>query len=169
MVPRARVVIGIDPGTATTGYGVIKEHPRGELEWLDHGVVKTPSDWEEPRRLLFLYESLRDIVDKHQPDCCAIEKLFFQKNVKTAISVGQGRGAALIAVAAHELILGEYSPSEIKQAVSGYGSADKRQIQEMVRMLLELEEIPQPDDAADALAVAICHLHTTRREQVLKE
>jgi len=146
----------------------VKETSRGDLEWVHHGVVRTPSDWEEPRRLLSIYEALREIVETYRPDCCAVEKLFFQKNVKTAIRVGQGRGAALIAVAAYELEMGEYSPSEIKQAVVGYGNADKRQIQQMVGMLLGMEEAPQPDDAADALAVAICHLHTTRQLRISK-
>ena len=158
--------MGIDPGTAITGYGLVKETSRGDLKWVQHGVVRTPSDWEEPRRLLYIYEALREIVETYRPDCCAVEQLFFQKNVKTAIRVGQGRGAALIAVAAYELEMGEYSPSEIKQAVVGYGNADKRQIQEMVGMLLGMEEVPQPDDAADALAVAICHLNTTRQLRV---
>ena len=159
----ARVVIGIDPGTAITGYGVIRELVSGELEWLNHGVITTPSDWDEPRRLLHICQSLRAIIRENQPDCCAVEKLFFQKNVRTAFSVGQGRGAALIAVAEAEIPVGEYSPLEIKLAVVGYGNADKNQVQQMVKILLELKEIPKPDDAADALAVAICYLHSTRK------
>jgi crossover junction endodeoxyribonuclease RuvC len=163
---RARVVIGIDPGTAITGYGLIREHENGDLEWIAHGVVKTPSDWEEPKRLLKLYQALDEILTTYQPDNCAVEKLYFQKNVKTAISVGQGRGAALIAVARADLPVDEYTPSEVKRAVVGYGNADKNQIQQMVKVLLNLSEPPQPDDAADALAVAICHLHSTRRNHV---
>jgi crossover junction endodeoxyribonuclease RuvC len=159
----SRVVIGIDPGTAITGYGVIREHETGELEWLDHGVITTPSDWEEHQRLLHLYRSLRDIIKLNQPDCCAVEKLFFQNNAKTAFSVGQGRGAALIAAAEANLSVGEYTPLEIKQAVVGYGKADKKQVQQMVKILLDLADPPQPDDAADALAVAICYLHSTRK------
>ena len=159
----ARVVIGIDPGTAITGYGIIRELQGGELEWVNHGVITTPSDWDEPRRLLHLYQSLREIIEENKPDCCAVEKLFFQKNVRTAVSVGQGRGAALIAVAEAEIPVGEYSPLEIKLAVVGYGNADKNQVQQMVKILLELKEIPKPDDAADALAVAICYLHSTRK------
>ena len=155
MINKSRVVIGIDPGTAITGYGLVREQENGELEWIAHGVVTTPSDWDEPKRLL-----------TYQPDCCAVEKLFFQKNVKTAISVGQGRGAALIAAAASGLLVGEYTPLEVKQAVVGYGNADKQQVQQMVKVLLGLSDIPQPDDAADALAVAICHLHSTRRNQL---
>jgi len=160
----ARVVVGIDPGTAITGYGIIREHENGDLEWVSHGVVKTPSDWDEPQRLLELYHKLNEIFASYKPDCCAVEKLFFQKNVKTAIQVGQGRGAALIAAAEAELSVGEYTPLEIKQAVVGYGNADKQQVQKMVKVLLDLKEIPKPDDAADALAVAICHLHSTRNQ-----
>lgn len=160
----ARVVIGIDPGTALTGYGVIQENERGDLIRIAHGVIRTKGDWEEPRRLLHLYQSLKSIIDEYRPDCVAVEKLFFQKNVKTAIKVGQGRGAALVAVAGYNLPLDEYSPSEIKLAVTGYGSADKQQIQTMVKMLLNMNELPKPDDAADALAVAICHLHTSRQK-----
>lgn len=163
MINKSRVVIGIDPGTAITGYGLIREQENGELEWIAHGVVTTSSDWDEPRRLLKLYQNLGEIISTYKPDCCAVEKLFFQKNVKTAINVGQGRGAALIAAAASELPVGEYTPLEVKQAVVGYGNADKQQVQQMVKVLLGLSDIPQPDDAADALAVAICHLHSTRR------
>ena len=160
----ARVVVGIDPGTAITGYGIIREHENGDLEWVSHGVVKTPSDWDEPQRLLELYHKLNEIFASYKPDCCAVEKLFFQKNVRTAIQVGQGRGAALIAAAEAELSVGEYTPLEVKQAVVGYGNADKQQVQKMVKVLLDLKEIPKPDDAADALAVAICHLHSTRNQ-----
>jgi len=160
----ARVVVGIDPGTAITGYGIIREQENGDLEWVSHGVVKTPSNWDEPQRLLEIYHKLNDIFASYKPDCCAVEKLFFQKNVKTAILVGQGRGAALIAAAKAKLSVGEYTPLEIKQAVVGYGNADKQQVQKMVKILLNLKEIPRPDDAADALAVAICHLHSTRNQ-----
>ncbi len=158
-----RVVLGIDPGTAITGYGLIKEQDNGDLVWLAHGVITTPGDWEEPQRLFHLYKSLLKVIQETNPSCCAVEKLFFQKNVKTALNVGQGRGAALIAIAEAGLPMGEYTPLAIKQAVVGYGKADKKQVQHMVKLLLGLDEIPQPDDAADALAVAICHLHSSRR------
>ena len=157
-----RVVLGIDPGTAITEYGLIQENENGDLVWLSHGVIKTPSDWDEPKRLLHLYLELKKIITDNHPDSCAVEKLFFQKNVKTALSVGQGRGAALIAVAEAALPVEEYTPLAVKQAVVGYGKADKNQVQQMVKILLGLDELPQPDDAADALAVAICHLHTSR-------
>ena len=160
------LVIGIDPGTATTGYGLVREDERGNLEAVDYGVVTTPSDWDMPKRLLAIYEQLREIIQQHQPDSSAVEKLFFQTNVRTAMSVGQGRGAALIALASSELPFGEYTPLEIKQAVVGYGNADKNQVQQMVKILLNMEELPRPDDAADALAVAICHIHSTGRERL---
>ena len=158
----SRIVIGIDPGTAITGYGIIREHTSGDLEWIQHGVITTQSDWNEPRRLLHLYLALQGIIKEYKPNCCAVEKIFFQKNVKTALSVGQGRGAALLALAEADLPMGEYTPLEIKQAVVGYGAADKKQVQQMVKVLLNLEDLPKPDDAADALAVAICYLHSTR-------
>ncbi len=131
-------------------------------------MVTTPSDWGEPQRLLHLYKTLLGIIQENQPDCCAVEQLFFQKNVKTALKVGQGRGAALIAAAEAGLMINEYTPMIIKQAVVGYGNADKNQVQQMVKLLLELDEIPKPDDAADALAVGICHLHSTRRNLNIK-
>ena len=162
---KQRTVIGIDPGTAITGYGIIREEPSGDLVWLTHGVITSPADWTEAQRLLHLYKNLMDIIKEEKPDCCAVEQLFFQKNVKTAIKVGQGRGAALIAAAEAGLEIGEYSPLVVKQAVVGYGNADKNQVQQMVKLLLGLEEIPKPDDAADALAVGICHLHSTRRSR----
>ncbi|MBS1249450.1 MAG: Crossover junction endodeoxyribonuclease RuvC [Chloroflexi bacterium] len=160
------LVMGIDPGTATTGYGLVREDERGNLAAVAYGVVTTPSKWEMPHRLLHVYEKLKEIAQEHQPDSSAVEKLFFQRNVRTAISVGQGRGAALIALASCEIPLGEYTPLEIKQAVVGYGNADKNQVQQMVKLLLNMEELPRPDDAADALAVAICHIHTTARDRL---
>lgn len=161
----SRTVIGIDPGTAITGYGIIRETPSGGLVWVTHGAITSPSEWDEPQRLLHLYKSLLEIIREEKPDCCAVEQLFFQKNVKTALKVGQGRGAALIAAAETGLEIGEYTPLAVKQAVVGYGNADKNQVQQMIKVLLGLDEIPKPDDAADALAVGICHLHTTRRFQ----
>jgi len=115
-----------------------------------------------PQRLLRIHRELKEIVLLHQPDYGVVEKLFFQKNVRTAISVGQGRGVAILSLADSDIPVNEYTPLEIKQAVAGYGGADKAQVQYMVKVLLELEEIPQPDDAADALAVAVCHIHQAR-------
>jgi crossover junction endodeoxyribonuclease RuvC len=156
------VVIGIDPGTATTGYGLVREHEDGSLVLVDFGVISTASDLTMPRRLLELYYRLVELLLLHRPQSGAVEKLFFQRNVTTAISVGQGRGVALLALAEQGLEVGEYTPLEVKQAVVGYGKADKNQVQQMVCALLNLPEVPRPDDAADALAVAICHLHSAR-------
>lgn len=156
------LVIGVDPGTAITGYGLIKENDDGSLSVVDYGVVLTSADLSMPRRLLELYQRLREILLLHRPHSAAVEKLFFQRNTRTAISVGQGRGVALLALAEAEVEVAEYTPLEVKQAVTGYGGADKSQVQAMVRALLGLEQIPSPDDAADALAVAICHLHSAR-------
>jgi crossover junction endodeoxyribonuclease RuvC len=163
------LVIGIDPGTATTGYGLVRENQDGSLAVVDYGVIKTSSSSSMPQRLLRLYRSLQEIVLLHRPDNGAVEKLFFQRNVRTAISVGQGRGVALLALAEGDLDVAEYTPLEIKQAVVGYGGADKNQVQQMVRALLGLDEIPRPDDAADALAVAICHLHSARTQALLSD
>jgi len=156
------LVLGIDPGTATTGYGLVREDEDGNLIAVAYGVIKTPAKMPMPQRLLQLYQELKAIILLHGPDSSAVEKLFFQRNVRTAISVGQGRGVVLMALAERGIGIGEYNPMEIKQAVAGYGGADKHQIQHMVRALLNLDEIPKPDDAADALAVAICHIHSAQ-------
>jgi crossover junction endodeoxyribonuclease RuvC len=156
------LVLGIDPGTATTGYGLVQESEYHQLEVVDFGVIVTPAGLAAEKRLLILYEQLSALILLHQPQSGAVEKLFFQRNVTTAIAVGQARGVVLLAMAQHSLSVGEYTPMEVKQAVVGYGGADKNQVQQMVRALLELKEIPRPDDAADALAVAICHLHSSR-------
>jgi len=156
------LALGIDPGTATTGYGLVREAGDGSLLVVDFGVVLTPPDTPMPNRLVMLYESLHELLTLHQPTTAAVEQLFFQKNVKTALSVGQARGVILLALAQSRLDPAEYTPNEIKLAVTGYGSADKNQVQNMVRAILHLDDIPKPDDAADALAVAICHLHSAQ-------
>lgn len=156
------LVIGIDPGTASTGYGLIRQTPDGGLELVDFGVITTPPDVHMPNRLMQLHSDLADLLTQHQPDSGAVEKLFFQRNISTAISVGQARGVALLALAQAGVEIKEYTPREIKQAVVGYGNAEKMQVQQMVRTLLEMESTPRPDDAADALAVAICHLHSSQ-------
>ena len=163
------LVLGIDPGTADTGYGLVREAQDGSLEAIAYGVIKTPAKTPMPERLQMLYEELKEIINLHRPDSSAVERLFFVKNVKTGIAVGQARGVTLLALAQASLPIAEYSPNEIKQAVAGYGGADKRQVQEMVRMLLNLESIPKPDDAADALAVAICHLHSAKLQSYLDQ
>ena len=162
------LVLGIDPGTATTGYGLVRQLEDGSLQAVAHGAILTPAKTPMPERLESLYTQLKEILLLHQPDSAAVEKLFFSKNVKTALSVGQGRGVVLLALAQSDLPIGEYTPNEIKQAVTGYGSAGKAQMQEMVKLLLNLDERPKPDDAADALAVAICHIHSSRYQALME-
>lgn len=156
------LALGIDPGTAITGYGLVRQAESGDLQALAHGVIQTMPDIPLPERLVAIYRETVRLLEQYQPDTAAVEKLFFQKNVRTAISVGQARGVVLLALAQAKVPIGNYTPMEIKQAVAGYGGADKLQVQHMVRALLNLEEIPRPDDAADALAVAITHLQISR-------
>ena len=162
------LVVGIDPGTATTGYGLVRDLADGSLQVVDYGVILTTTDQEMPDRLVALHQKLSELIILHQPDSGAVEKLFFQKNVRTALSVGQARGVILLAMAQKGLAVTEYTPLEVKQAVVGYGGAEKGQVQQMVKALLGLEDIPRPDDAADALAVAICHLHSFQFHQRLE-
>jgi crossover junction endodeoxyribonuclease RuvC len=154
------LVLGIDPGTATTGYGLVRDREDGSLESIAYGTIQTPAGMPAHQRLSMLFHQLNDLLLLHHPDGVAVEKLFFQRNISTAIAVGQARGVVMLAIAEAGLKMGEYTPNEVKQAVTGYGSAGKRQVQEMVRVLLTLRELPQPDDAADALAIAITHLNT---------
>ncbi len=156
------LVLGIDPGTATTGYGLVRAFPDGRHEAVDYGVLLTPAKTPLAERLLMLHDQLQALLRKHAPDGAAVEKLFFQRNVTTAMSVGQARGVILLTLAQHGLNVAEYTPNEIKEAVTGYGSAGKAQMQRMVQMLLALETVPKPDDAADALAVALCHAQHMR-------
>jgi len=154
------LVIGIDPGTARTGYGIVRQSEDGSLTAVEFGVIVTDSEQALPQRLLLISKNLADLLLRHRPDSGAMEKLFIREHVSTALSVGQASGAALLTLAEADVPAYEYSPLEVKQAICGYGRADKTQVQEMVKALLGLEERPSPDDAADALAVAICHLHT---------
>ena len=154
-------VIGIDPGTAITGWGVV-EGQGNDLSMVAAGVVTTQAGLPLPKRLQIIYRDLTEIIAHWQPESAAVEELFFSKNAKTALAVGHGRAAAILALANGNLSVTEYKPLEVKQAVTGYGGADKLQMQKMVKILLALDEIPRPDDAADALAVAICHLHSAR-------
>ena len=155
------IVLGIDPGTATTGYGLVQEAESGP-ELVAYGVILTPAGAPMPDRLVTIYQALVDLIAKYRPATGAVEKLFFQKNVSTAMTVGQARGVAILAMAQAGLSIGEYNPRAVKTAVAGYGGADKKQMQGMVKAVLNLTDIPKPDDAADALAVAICHLHSAR-------
>ena len=161
------LAIGIDPGTAITGYGLVERTSSGDLRAVDWGAILTPAGMPPSERLVAIYESLNQLLEDHQPQTAAVESLFFQKNVRTAMSVGQARGVVLLALQQAGLPGHDYTPNQIKQAVSGYGGADKKQMQNMVRALLSLPELPRPDDAADALAVAICHLNTQRTEELI--
>lgn len=156
------LALGIDPGTATTGYGLVRLTRDGELVAVDFGTISTSKDSSPSARLEILFDQLNKLLKKHKPETAAVEKLFFQRNVSTAIAVGQARGVVLLCLQKAGIEPFEYTPNEVKQAVAGYGAADKRQVQEMVRALLGLESIPKPDDAADALAIAITHLNTNR-------
>lgn len=163
------IVIGIDPGTATTGYGIIEEDPAGNITVVSYGTILTKSTDTTEARLRSIYEEISKIILLHKPDCGSVEKLFFQKNVTNAIAVGQARGVLLLALANAGISVSEYTPNEVKQTVTGYGAAEKRQVQQMVKTLLGLNEIPKPDDAADALAVAICHLHSTGYRRIFTD
>lgn len=163
------LAIGIDPGTAITGYGVVQRSANGDLRALDWGVILTPAEMPGAERLQVIFQSLNELLSRHQPQTAAVESLFFQRNVRTAMSVGQARGVVLLALQLAGVPTSDYNPNQIKQAVSGYGGADKGQIQSMVRALLALPDLPKPDDAADALAVAICHLNTQRTQQLIAQ
>ena len=157
----ALLVLGIDPGTALCGYGFVRAEG-DELSLVAYGAVTTPANSPLPSRLRAIYAELSDLITRYQPTDAVVEKLFFAKNVRTALSVGHARGVALLVCAQADLTVAEYTPNEIKQALVGYGHADKNQVQQMVRMLLNLDFVPQPDDAADALAIAICHINSAR-------
>ena len=163
------LVLGIDPGTATTGFGLVQETPQGQLEMVHYGVILTPAGELQENRLLMLHRELNELILLHRPQSAAVEKLFFQRNVTTAIAVGQARGVILLSLAEAGIPVFEYNPMQVKQAVCGYGSAGKAQVQQMVKALLGLEEIPKPDDAADALAIAICHTHSSRLAELTQE
>jgi crossover junction endodeoxyribonuclease RuvC len=149
------IIIGIDPGIADTGYGII-DSERGKLKCLAYGSIKTPAGMPLPERLLMLASELDQLLKLYKPQAAAIEDLFFAKNAKTAIVVGQARGVSLLKLAELHMPILEFKPAQVKQAVSGFGAADKKQVQRMVQLILGLTEIPKPDDAADALAIAIC-------------
>jgi crossover junction endodeoxyribonuclease RuvC len=159
------LALGIDPGTATTGYGLVRLTRDGDLVAVKFGVILTPKDDSASARLEMIYDQLCDLIKEHKPETAAVEKLFFARNVTSGIAVGQARGVVMLALQKAGIGAFEYTPKEIKNAVAGYGGADKRQVQEMVRALLQLDSIPRPDDAADALAVAITHLNTRRYDE----
>jgi crossover junction endodeoxyribonuclease RuvC len=156
-----RIILGIDPGTATMGWGVIRQEGN-RLSYVQHGAVTTPSQWEMPRRLGRLFDGVTELVKGYRPETVAVEELFFNTNVTTAITVGQARGVVLLAAYRAGIEVAEYTPLQVKQAITSYGRAEKRQVQEMVKSLLRLREIPKPDDAADGLAIAVCHAFSSR-------
>ncbi len=157
----ATVVLGVDPGTNHTGYGVIAE-AQGKLSAVAWGVISPRTSLALPEKLQTIHTALQARIEAHHPDAMAVEALFFAKNVRSAVTLAHARGVALLTAAAAGLAVAEYSPLEVKQAVVGYGRAEKRQVQAMVRTLLNLREPPVEQDAADALAVALCHLHGQR-------
>ena len=156
------IILGIDPGLATLGYGVIEKDERGNCRVVDYGVVLTPKDEGLPVRLAILEEGISKILNKFKPDEIAMEELFFSKNITTGIAVAHARGVALLTCVKACGKLYEYTPMQIKQALTGYGRADKKQMQSVVASLLKLKTVPKPDDAADALGVALCHACTNR-------
>lgn len=161
-------VLGTDPGIAITGYGVV-ESSGDHLVALTYGVVTTPPTWSLPQRLQEIYARLRELVAEWRPESAAVEELFFSKNARTALTVGHARGVILLALADAGVSIHEYKPAEVKGAVTGYGAAPKAQVQLMVQHLLGLAVMPQPDDAADALAMAICHTHSARWQELTEE
>ena len=159
--------MGIDPGIAITGYGIIDNQDQ-ELELVQYGVITTPANQQPAERLMHLHQQLNELLVSFSPDVAAVEQLFFGNNSRTAISVGQARGVILLTLAEHQLPIFEYTPMQIKQAISGYGQADKSQVQHMIALLLGLSTTVKPDDAADALAIAICYHHSARWEAITR-
>ena len=172
------MVMGLDPGLAITGYGLVTESPTdvsdrlgsgSDLSLVEYGTIATPAKQALPDRLLAIDRELSALIARYQPDIVAVEELFFGRNVTTAFIVGQARGVAILAAARAGLPIHEYKPVVVKQAITGYGKAPKTQMQEMVRMLLNLDHVPRPDDAADAVAVAICHIYQARLEELMQQ
>jgi crossover junction endodeoxyribonuclease RuvC len=161
------VILGIDPGTAITGWGIIKETKQG-IEMVAYGCIETSKDRTDVQRLKETANDLEAIIKEYQPDEMAIEELFFFKNLKTAIKVAQSRGVLMYVTIQNKVSVDEYTPLQIKQALTGYGRADKKQMQLMVQQVLKLKDIPKPDDAADALAVAICHQQSRKITQLTR-
>jgi crossover junction endodeoxyribonuclease RuvC len=155
------IVLGIDPGTAALGYGIV-DSSRGRVREVDHGCLVTSPDTALPKRLLAVHAIVDELIAVHSPRLLAIERLFFSKNAQTAFAVGQARGVVLLAAAQHRVPVVEATPNEVKSAIAGYGAADKEQVQRMVQLVLGMAELPRPDDAADALAIAVWGAHSAR-------
>jgi crossover junction endodeoxyribonuclease RuvC len=160
------IALGIDPGTALCGYGIVRAVD-DNYELVTYGAIATPAKTPLETRLLKIYAELTALLRAYKPEQAAVEKLFFSRNTTTALSVGHARGVAMLAIAQAKIPIVEYTPNEIKQAVAGYGGADKYQMQQMVRVLLRLDDVPKPDDAADAIAIAICHLQSARLRELI--
>ncbi|HZX21041.1 MAG TPA: crossover junction endodeoxyribonuclease RuvC [Clostridia bacterium] len=161
------IILGIDPGLAIVGCGII-HYEGNHFKIISYGCITTPSTMSMPMRLKKIYDELNELIIEHNPEVVAIEELFFNTNVKTALLVGQARGIAILAAANNNKEVFEYTPLQVKQGIVGYGRADKTQVQQMVKTLLNLPETPKPDDVADALAVAICHAHTGNFKNMFK-
>lgn len=161
------IILGIDPGTATTGFGLLQK-TGSTLTAIDYGVISTQKTLPMQLRLNILFQDLEEIIKSHKPEIIAVEQLFFARNVTTAISVGQARGIPLLCAARHDIRLVEFTPLQVKQAVTGYGKATKNQVQQMVKTILKLNTIPKPDDAADALAIAIAAAQQEKLKKALK-
>ena len=169
MTDASALVLGVDPGTARTGFGLVEHRADGGLRLVSYGVIETEAGEPMGERLLRLETELLELLTRHAPASAGVEKLYFDRNVSTAMTVGQARGVVLVSLARRSIPVQEYTPGEVKQAVAGYGGADKRQMQSMVRLLLGMDHEPRPDDAADALAIAICHAHASRTRQRIQE
>lgn len=152
------IIMGIDPGIATVGFGVVS-YENTKFRFLDCGVIETPAGMRVEKRLSLLYDGMCELISKYSPDECSVEELFFNSNRKTVINVAQARGVLLLAAERHGIDIYEYTPLQVKNSVVGYGHAEKRQVMEMIKIMLDLPGIPKPDDAADALALAVCHAH----------
>jgi crossover junction endodeoxyribonuclease RuvC len=153
------IILGVDPGYAITGYGVVN-FEGNRFKVIDYGAIITTTEQALPERLNAIYDGLNNIINLYKPEALAIEELFFNKNIKTALTVGHGRGVAILCAQRAGLEIYEYTPLQVKQGLVGYGRAEKKQIQQMTKVILNLSEIPKPDDVADALAIAICHAHS---------
>lgn len=160
-------ILGIDPGTAICGFSIL-DYEGNHFKLIDFGVITTPPKMDLEKRLLHIYNETLDIIKKYEPEHMAVEELFFNNNAKTALSVGHARGVSLLLSAQKDMVLASYTPLQVKQSVVGYGRAEKRQVQEMVKIILKMDKIPKPDDAADAIAVAICHGHSYKINSIYK-
>ncbi|MEN1759221.1 crossover junction endodeoxyribonuclease RuvC [Anoxynatronum sibiricum] len=159
------IIMGIDPGLAITGFGLV-HFEQNHFQVIQYGVIRTESKQSLPDRLLQIHQGIQTLIKQYKPEAVAVEELFFNTNAKSALLVGQARGVVVVTAAAASLPVYEYTPLQVKQGIAGYGRAEKKQVQHMTKTLLNLKEIPRPDDAADALAIAVCHAHTGHFKQL---